>query len=131
MKGFLNLLFGFTVFLIPVVVLGQGDTNNVLSNVSSTIGQVGTIIQTLVTIVFVLSILYFFWNLTTFLLSADEAEKRKSAKGQMIYGVIVIAVMASVWGLVALLQQAVGVNEGNNSVKNINVPGIIDRKVGN
>ncbi len=58
-----------------------------------------------------LAVVWFIWNVIKYTMSEDEGEKEK-AKGQMIWGVIAIAVSISVWGLVALLQVAFGLNEG-------------------
>jgi len=71
--------------------------------------SVGNIINLLIPIVFALAILYFFWGLAQFILAAggDGADEGKS---KMLWGIVAIAVMASIWGLVAFLQTNVGID---------------------
>ena len=44
-----------------------------------------------------------------------EEDGKEKAKSQMINGIVAIAVTVSLWGIVALLQTAFGVNTGNSA----------------
>lgn len=55
------------------------------------------------------AILAFFFGLVRYLLGVNNAETRKEGLQIMIYGILAIAVMVSVWGLVRLLQNTFGV----------------------
>jgi len=55
------------------------------------------------------AILAFFYGLVMYLLSINNQEKRKEGISIMIYGILAITVMVSVWGLVRLLQNTFGV----------------------
>jgi len=48
-----------------------------------------------------LAVLYFVWSLVKFMTSAGES--KDDAREQMIWGVIILFVMVSVWGLVNIL----------------------------
>lgn len=50
-----------------------------------------------------LAVVWFIWNVIQYTISDDE-EKKGKAKEQMIWGIIGIAVIVSVWGLVSLLR---------------------------
>lgn len=67
----------------------------------------------------------FFWGLATFVFSAGDEEKRKEARQKMIWGIIAIAVMISIWGLVRFLTTSIGLDEGGT----INVPRIPSRTI--
>ena len=46
---------------------------------------------------------------------SSEEDGKEKAKSQMIHGIIALAVIVSLWGIVALLRNAFGV-DGNDSV---------------
>ena len=54
-----------------------------------------------------LAVIYFFWNIGQYLKSAD-IKKAEEARNMIIYGIIAIAVMVGVWGLVALITNTFG-----------------------
>lgn len=61
------------------------------------------IIQLAIPIVAALALLFFFWGLANFIFHADNEEKRKEGKSVMIWGIVALFVMVSVWGIVYLL----------------------------
>lgn len=69
-----------------------------------------TTVATLIPIVFGLAIVFFFWGLVTFLRAAGDPKAQEAGRNQMIWGVIAIAVMISIYGLVAWLQSVFGVS---------------------
>jgi nicotinamide riboside transporter PnuC len=77
--------------------------------VSSLVGGAKTILDQLVVFLIALAVVWFIWNVIKYTMSSDEEAKGK-AKSQMIWGVIAIAVIVSVWGLVNILQNVFGVS---------------------
>jgi hypothetical protein len=72
-----------------------------------------------------LAVVWFIWNIIQYTISDDEDKKGK-AKEQMIWGIVGIAVMVSVWGLVSILQGVFGLDNGANAN---NVGGNIDNMI--
>ena len=101
-------------FLLPFLVSAQGGITNINTNI---VRPIGNIVDVLIPIVFALAILYFFWGLASYILSADH--DKEVAKKRMLWGVIAIFVMASVWGLVAFLRSNLGIT--NNTVPSENI----------
>jgi hypothetical protein len=66
----------------------------------------GSIIRALVGILFTLAIVVFFWGLVRYLFSGGE-EKGKGLN-LMLMGIIAIFVMASLYGIVGILQRTLG-----------------------
>ena len=100
---------------LPFIALAQTDKlTSVASNFLKTINVV-------VTIVFVLAILIFGWGIVRFISAAGDAEKIKKAKSMIVWGVIGIAVLASLFGLISYLQGYFDVAAGGG---NIVVPGV-------
>lgn len=96
-------------FFAPALVLAQGNTN--LGNVESFVDTIGDLINTLIPIVFALALLFFLWGLAKYIFAAGNEEAKESGKRIMIWGIIALFIMASVWGIVAFLQDLFGVDQ--------------------
>lgn len=98
---------------LPLVSFAQE-----LGNIESLVGSVGRIVNLIIPILFAVALLGFFYGLVMFIFGG-EMDKEK-AKKTMIWGVVALFVMASVWGLVNWLGDAVGVGqEGGPDVTNL------------
>ena len=62
-----------------------------------------------------LAIVWFIWNVIKYTMTEQDGGKEK-AKGQMIWGIVAIAVIVSIWGVVAILQNIFG-TDGAGRVK--------------
>lgn len=70
-------------------------------------------------IVVALALLYFFWGLATYILNASNEEKKKDGRNIMIWGILALFIMVSVWGIINVVRDTFQLNNNN-----INVPGI-------
>ena len=68
------------------------------------------IIRSIIPLVFGIAILIFIWGVVQFIGNGDNEEKRKEGKTFMIWGIIAITVMVSIWGFVAMLGKSFGVD---------------------
>lgn len=99
----------WTLSAAPFMVLAQtGLLQGNTSFVERLAGAVGDILQWLVIIFIALAVVYFLLGLLNFM--RKEGNERADAKKDMLWGIIIIAVMVSVWGLVEFLQDLVGVD---------------------
>jgi hypothetical protein len=87
------------------------------------LGTVGQLIGAATPIVVALALVYFFWGLGNFILGSGEGEKRKEAIAIMIYGIIALFVMVSIWGIVNVLQTTFNV-QGGSDIRAPRVQGI-------
>lgn len=55
-------------------------------------------------VVFGLAVFYFFWGMARYILNAGNETKRDEGKTIMTWGVIVLFVMSSIWGIIWVLQ---------------------------
>jgi hypothetical protein len=99
-------LIGATL-LLPVLTFAQATTGR-LSVIENMAGSVRTIVQILIPVAFGLGILAFFWGLVKYLFGSDH--DKDQAKKTMLWGVIAIFVMASIWGLVRFIGTTFGVD---------------------
>lgn len=73
--------------------------------------NVKLILDVLIPLLVTLAVLVFFWGMVKFLWSGADEKARESGKGLMIWGIIALFVMISVWGLVQLFGSLFGINQ--------------------
>lgn len=69
---------------------------------------IGIINQAFVVII-TLAVLGFTWGIVKILFNPDNENIKKEGKSYMLYGVIILFVMTSVWGLVNILSATLGI----------------------
>lgn len=103
--------------LAPMFAFAQG-----LSGLGTTANQIvttlSTIVNGLIPVVFGAALLFFFYGLARYILGG--AEDKEKGRNLMIWGVVALFVMASIWGLVRLLQTTFGVTNNGD----VTVPGV-------
>lgn len=106
-----------TSLLIPAFALAQAAGGAQLNTIISNITGASRLV---VTLLFVLAMLVFVWGAVKLILAAGDPDQIKKAKSFMWWGVIAMAVLASVFGLVTFLQSYFGV-EGGGGFNAINI----------
>lgn len=61
-------------------------------------------------LIFALALVSFIWGVVQFVINGDDEAKKTKGKNFMIWGIIALAVMISVWGLVRIVGNTFGVN---------------------
>lgn len=110
-------IYGVLAF-VPALAFAQNNASFDLTNIGTLVVAIGNIIASIIPIMFALAIVYFFWGLVTYIRAAGDPKAADSGKSIMIYGVIAITVMVSIYGLVNWLQDSVGIN----SSATVNLP---------
>lgn len=101
-------LFSIAYLLSPVIAAAAPTTAHGL------VRLLVAILQSLIPILIGLAVLLFLWGLLRYVISRDD-NSRKEAVSVITYGVIVLFVMVSVWGLVNLVARTLGINIQTNS----------------
>lgn len=91
------------VSIALAVLLAPTFTFAVARDVLGVIDIFGKILGTIGPIIVALALVYFFWGVSKFILHADDETKRSEGRQIMIWGIIALFVIVSVWGLVAVL----------------------------
>lgn len=113
---------GAALLFFPYIASAQTGGN--LGNITSLVRAAKDIIDLLIPIFIAVALLVFFWGLIVYIKSAgSSADKAAEGKTFMIYGVIALFVMVSVWGLIGFLGRAVGVQQETT----IPIPTVRDR----
>lgn len=123
MKKILIGLGSVVTLSLPLLVLADNQVD--FSYVSGAISGGKTLLSNIITLLFALAVVWFIWNVIRYSMSSEEDGKEK-ARSQMINGLIAIAVMASIWGIVGLLRGAFGVSGDSGAPNSINnmIPGV-------
>jgi len=108
-------------FIIAALAFAPVFASAQLEGVTGLTKSFGNLVDAALPILIGLALLGFFWGLVKFIFSAGDAEKAKEGKSIMIYGVIALAVMVSVWGIVNFIAGNLGIQQ-NASAGNISVP---------
>ena len=100
------------LFAVPALASAQA-----LQPVRNLIVAVGSILNILIPVLIAAAIVVFFWGLIKYIREPEKPEGRQT----MIAGILSLFIMVSIWGLVNLAQNALGVS-GNASVTIPQVP---------
>lgn len=69
------------------------------------------IINPLIILLFALAVVYFLYGLARYLLSPDNEEIRSSSKSHMVWGVIGMFIMVSVFGIMNIIIRTLGAQD--------------------
>ncbi len=128
--SFLFVLIAVALFAVVTPVGAQAvdaGCNAILTsqgNIAFFLCRVALILNTIIPILITLAVVYFIWGVIGYVLGKSE-EAKKEGRDRMIWGLVGLAVIVSIWGLVAILKNLVGVPNTNTiSVPCIVSPGI-------
>jgi hypothetical protein len=133
MKKKLIVLSGLVLASAPMVALAQvtgggtaclgragGGTPNTADGLIGALCKINEILNIIIPILITLGVVYFIWGVITYVI-ADDEERKKSGRNRIIYGIIGLAVIVALWGLVAILTNTFGVsNTGTITLPTIN-----------
>lgn len=88
--------------LMPAVAFAQD-----LSNLQTLLESIGGLVDTALPIVVAIGLLAFFWGLVKYIFT----EAKEAGTKLMIWGLVALFVMVSVWGLVNFIGDSLGVDD--------------------
>ena len=92
--------------IVPLTVAAADNSiQKILTNTQNLINILLQIVMTLAFVVFI-------WGIVKFIAAAGSPQKMTQAKYTMLYGIIGIAVMAMITGIIAFLQTYFGIQGG-------------------
>ncbi len=108
------------VLFAPFMALAQVPAGT--RDVSSLLVFVRSLLTTATVIILAAAIVYFLWNVFKYVMAAGDEEKRKEGQSGIIYGIIGIAVMVSVYGLVNFFTRSANLDTTNIAAPTLNLP---------
>ena len=95
--------------LIPVTAVENGGNLCQIgfTNIQTSLGYLTCLIRdSIIPFIFAIAVVMFIWGAVKFfIINAGEEAKREQGKQFMIWGIIALAVMVSVWGLVRIVAE--------------------------
>ena len=104
-------------FLVPVLTFAAGNNTaggascfGTQVGIQAIICKIGEILNTIIPILIVLGVVYFVWGVISYMIGADEEQKKKG-RDKIIYGIIGLVVIVGMWGLVTLVVKSFGLDQ--------------------
>lgn len=94
--------------ILPLSVLAAGPTLNDIIIALRT-----KVLTPLVAVLLTLALLAFFWGMIKYIKSLGSEKDKKDGKELMVWGIVALFVMVSVWGLVGLITGTLGFTDTN------------------
>jgi hypothetical protein len=103
----LNKIFKVNIILatilLPILASAQlGQTEGILTN------TLGIVKDVLIPLAFTLALLFFFWGVAKYVWS--EGQAKAEGKQIMIWGVVALFVMSSIWGIIGFINSDLNLN---------------------
>ncbi len=97
---------------LPLVAWAQIDLPGTELEWSEIFRVIRNIAYMAIPVIFAIGLIIFLWGLLMFLRAAGDESAADEGKRRIVWGVIIMFVMVSVWGLVGIIVQLVGIQPG-------------------
>lgn len=124
MKNKLVVLSGLVLGFTPFVALAQtGATCGTAgqTGIGKLICKIQGLLELVVPVLVTVGIIYFVWGIVSYVI-ADDEEAKSSGRARMMWGIVGLAVIVSMWGLVRILTETAEVNNNTSNIRLPNTP---------
>ncbi|MCX6757576.1 MAG: pilin [Candidatus Nomurabacteria bacterium] len=102
--------------LTPFLALAQGACNTGNSaGLGDVLCRISVLLATIMPILVALGVVYFVWGVITYMIANDE-EAKKRGRNMVIYGLIALVIIVSIWGLVSILKTTLGIGQSTGNI---------------
>ena len=114
-----------TSFLLPVLAFAQNTPPVFTTSPDATtiLGRVQTIANYVIPFLVTLGVIYFIYGVITYVISKGE-EAKKEGRDRMIYGIIGLFVIVSLWGIVGILGNTFQVSQQGGALNPSQIPSV-------
>lgn len=122
--AYLNMkkIFAFSMIFLPMLASAQLSVGE--QNLTGVVRFIQSAMNAATGLITAAAVVWFMWGVFTFIRAAGDEEARKEGSSKMIAGIIGIAVIVSVWGLVRWVTSTTGTG-GATAVPTVTLPRII------
>ena len=112
----LNTVATITAFALPMLASAQGVVSTTpQQGIIGLIVFANTALNDIMILLITAAIVAFFWGMVKYLMSGANGESRADGLKTIMYSLIAIFVMVSIWGVIHLLQATFGVSNSNSA----------------
>lgn len=109
--------------LVPSLALAANTFRDIDGGVSDVLDAILYWTNTyIIPILIGVGVVVFFYGIVKYILGQGDMGKQKEARGLMVWGIVALFVMVSVWGLVKVLQNTFDI-QNTNTIQQPIVPG--------
>jgi hypothetical protein len=111
-------IFTLSALALPGIAFAQGT-----GDLTSFVEVMGNIVNLLVPLTSTLAVVFFFYGLAKYILNSGDEEKRKEGKSIMIWGILAMFVLVTIWGIIGFMQNTIG-NEAGPTNVDVDLPDV-------
>lgn len=100
-------ILSVAIFLIANITFGATFANLIEAFTSRIIGGITSL-------AFGLAIIFFVWGIFVFIMNANDSAKREEGKKRMVFGMVAIFIMVSIWGLIKIARNSVSLDNNRH-----------------
>lgn len=108
----LKKIVALSALFAPALVFAALDTTS--GNIGFIVNLIGDIANFVVPILVTIALAYFIYGVVKYIAGGEES--RKQAKDIIIYGIVGLFAIVSVWGLIKLIQKSAGIDVTNTGI---------------
>jgi hypothetical protein len=112
MKKLVSLL----LVAIPTVAFAQTNTITDVNGVTAKLVGIGNVV---IYLLVSLGVIFIVWNIVMFLIKGGDPEARGAARGNVVWGIVGLAIILSIWGLVNILTGTFKTTPANQPIPNL------------
>ena len=130
MKNFKKIIFAVLVLgvvSLPMISFGEASVTTTAPpvqtvaqacpaangvDIGNIICKIGFFLNKIIPVLLALGVIYFIWGVVTYMISEDK-ETKDHGRGRIIYGIIGLAIIVGMWGLVNLVITGFGLDQSN------------------
>ena len=107
--------FLISLALLPLKLMALSSPDP--ERVDTLLGYILNAADILITILITLSFVVFGWGIVKLIANAGDPQKIKDAKGIMLWGVIGIFILASMYGIITFIRKYTGITSDNPPIE--------------
>lgn len=104
-------LFGITALFAPAFALaGEGGNVFDTTNIEGTVSNLLELGDLAIAVLVAIAVIVFIYGIVKYIISGNDPEKRKDAGWYILFGIVAIAVIGVLWGLVNIVVDITGLS---------------------
>ena len=107
----------------PLLTFAQANSN--FSSLQSAINSIAGLVQTAIPVLIAVAVLVFIFGVVKFIVNAGNEEERGKGVKFIIYGLIGLFVIFSLFALINILQSTFGLGDTDNVIDNRDIPYVL------